>query len=87
MDFEDIAPSLSASLRKMRKSGPLTHEQVNRTLIHLLCLAVNGYGLAWDVVYLTENGESSLYYRGFPGKYKYLTFWNQVSLCTINMAL
>ena len=45
---------------------------------HVIGLGVNGGGLAWDVAYLTENGEPIWQYRGYGGKFNHLTFWSQV---------
>ena len=57
------------------------HDTVVRILNHVVGFAVNGGGLAWDVMYLSHDGESVWEYGGYGGKFKHITFWNQVLLC------
>ena len=48
--------------------------------LHCVAFGVNGGGLLWDIMYLTRNGESTFEYRGYGGKFKHLTFWDQVEM-------
>ena len=46
---------------------------------HAFTMAVQVYSLSWDLLYLTDSmGNGVFTYGGFPGKFKYLTFWCQV---------
>ncbi|ELU18491.1 hypothetical protein CAPTEDRAFT_168148 [Capitella teleta] len=47
-------------------------------LVHLIGFIVNGGGLFYDVFFISHNGEACWEYGGFPGKFKHLTFWNQI---------
>jgi len=40
---------------------------------------VYAYSLAYNIQYVTERGEGLLEYRGYGGKFKFLTFWCFVS--------
>ena len=53
-------------------------DSVVRIANHLVAFVVNGGGLIWDVLYLSVDGESVFEYGGYGGKFKHLTFWNQV---------
>ena len=46
--------------------------------VHLIGLLLSALGLGYGFLYISEHGEGMLYYRGWPGKLKYMTFWNQV---------
>lgn len=49
------------------------------TLYHLVVLYINAYSLIWDIYYYKDkNGETFIYYQGYAGKFKYLTFYSQV---------
>ena len=55
------------------KDSPYEH------VVNILGFAINGFGLFYGIMFVSEEGEGMFYYRGWPGKFKYLTFWNQVS--------
>ncbi|KAK2151971.1 hypothetical protein LSH36_344g04064, partial [Paralvinella palmiformis] len=38
----------------------------------------NSCGLVYDILYQSQHGEGILQYRGYPGKFKYLTFWCEI---------
>ena len=44
---------------------------------------VYAYSLSYNLKYVTERGEGVLEYRGYGGKFKYMTFWCFVSLLCI----
>ena len=48
--------------------------------LELFLFSVNAYGLGYDILYQSERGEGTLEYRGYGGKFKYLTFWSQVGV-------
>lgn len=45
---------------------------VKSLAVHLPAFAVLFYGLSWDVINV------SIGWEGYGGKFKYLTFWDQV---------
>ena len=55
------------------------------TLFHLVAFGVNLSALWYDVLYISEHGEGVLEYRGFGGKFKHLTFWDQVDMYKIQV--
>lgn len=52
-------------------------------LITFVCVS----GLMYDIEYATYGNESTLNYRGYGGKYKYLTFINMVGYSLLRPAL
>jgi len=54
--------------------------EINICLIELFVFIVNSCGLVYDILYQSQHGEGILQYRGYPGKFKYLTFWCEVGM-------
>ena len=47
-------------------------------VVELLMFIINAYGLGYDLLCQSERGEGLLEYRGYGGKFKFLTFWSEV---------
>ena len=61
----------------IKEDTQLAKDSPYEFLVNLTGFLVNGFGLTYGLL-ISEHGEGIFYYRGWPGKLKYLTFWNQV---------